>query len=474
MGSYDQRGFLRDHFDPDGFFPEHALAMSMPEVSSGLSISLPTTMSCQLGSPLYSNSFCTPRTIAPHPGYMLAPPTHGYHSEEAYTITGHSASARGRSCSGASTVSADYSVGSQEATPRSPYSFIEPSSQYRGPEDNQVNYNGGPAFHSQGTSSLIQEKKELVAKQEADGIRSSSGKSIADNQSYCPHKDCMGEDGRPKKFFSRKADVTRHYKSRHDIKYIDCPKRNCERKGSQGFTRRDHMTEHLRGFHMEVIPKIRHNNTKAKRGVKQTSENGNGSNSSSEDLTPTEQGDEIFCFSSEKQGFAEHTDHGIKHESLHSSDEEVENIFPVYEDILPKRSKQFKKVAQRRKSKVIASPDHPTLARHSNIPSQHSPTGGIAQPNPYRLGVKTESASSLMMHELPTYTTHHQHQHQDYTTSSSMMAPLYAADSGVGSFFWPSTTAQAHENLPTQTIARYQVETLDSSHLCKSEPYTGV
>jgi hypothetical protein len=65
----------------------------------------------------------------------------------------------------------------------------------------------------------------------------------------------MDEEGNPKKFFSRKADVNRHIKSQHEVDWIDCPRKNCERKGPRGFSRRDHLTEHLRGFHMENIAK---------------------------------------------------------------------------------------------------------------------------------------------------------------------------------------------------------------------------
>ncbi|KIY02851.1 uncharacterized protein Z520_01316 [Fonsecaea multimorphosa CBS 102226] len=504
MGSYDHGDFLRDHFGPAAFFAQQPLSMSVPEASSGLSISLPTSISCQLGSPTYSHSFCTPRTIAPHPGYMPAPPTHGYHSEEAYAITSHSASARGRSWSGASTVSADYSVASQQATPRSSYSCIDPCNQYRVLDDNHTHHTGGPALHSRGQSPLLQEDKELAPKQEGDGIISPSSKAVADNRTFCTHQDCLGEDGSPKKFFSRKADVTRHYKSRHDIKYIDCPKKNCERKGSQGFTRRDHLTEHLRGFHMEKIAKRQIANTKVKRGEKHASEDSSSSNSSSEAVTPPEHGDEIFDFSCGKHIFEEHIDQAIKQESRQSSDEEGDNISPLYEDCLPKRTnrkrsfakhvdqsvkqespqssdgdgddsfpghedclpkrtKQFKNATQKRKIKI----------RQSNILSQHSRTGGAAQPNPHGMSFQPEFATSRMMPDSPVYTTHHQHQHQVYTTSG-MMASLYTANSSMDSFYGPSSMIQAYENLPTQTMARYRVEPHDDeSHFqsLQSNPY---
>lgn len=72
---------------------------------------------------------------------------------------------------------------------------------------------------------------------------------------YCPHPDCMNEDGIAQRRFSRKADVSRHYSSQHNPQHIDCPRPRCVRKGKQGFTRKDHLVEHLRGFHLEIIAK---------------------------------------------------------------------------------------------------------------------------------------------------------------------------------------------------------------------------
>jgi len=72
---------------------------------------------------------------------------------------------------------------------------------------------------------------------------------------YCWHKDCLDSNGRPTRQFTRKADVHRHHKLTHDKQYIDCPRRNCNRKGEHGFTRVDHQIEHLRGYHGEDIAK---------------------------------------------------------------------------------------------------------------------------------------------------------------------------------------------------------------------------
>ena len=45
--------------------------------------------------------------------------------------------------------------------------------------------------------------------------------------------------------FSRKADVNRHMYSTHGrIEYIDCPVKNCARKGENGFARKDHLLKH--------------------------------------------------------------------------------------------------------------------------------------------------------------------------------------------------------------------------------------
>jgi len=59
----------------------------------------------------------------------------------------------------------------------------------------------------------------------------------------------------PTKLFTRMADLARHRKSIHEKQYIDCPKRLCSRKGINGFTRNDHLVEHLRGYHGESISK---------------------------------------------------------------------------------------------------------------------------------------------------------------------------------------------------------------------------
>ena len=80
--------------------------------------------------------------------------------------------------------------------------------------------------------------------------------SEPDNRrAYCIHPSCLNANGRKTTSYFRKADLARHVRSAHERQYIDCPKRNCVRKGDQGFTRNDHLMEHRRQFHMEKLPK---------------------------------------------------------------------------------------------------------------------------------------------------------------------------------------------------------------------------
>jgi hypothetical protein len=58
--------------------------------------------------------------------------------------------------------------------------------------------------------------------------------------------------------FARKADLQRHELCIHDkdkTPRIACKMNKCSRRGENGFLRRDHLTEHLRHFHSQDIPK---------------------------------------------------------------------------------------------------------------------------------------------------------------------------------------------------------------------------
>jgi hypothetical protein len=79
--------------------------------------------------------------------------------------------------------------------------------------------------------------------------------SYEEGQLLYPHEDCRDSIGRANRLFRRKADVTRHLKSTHNKTYLNCPKCKCHRKDFNGFTRQDHLVEHLRQYHQENIPK---------------------------------------------------------------------------------------------------------------------------------------------------------------------------------------------------------------------------
>ncbi|KAL9111938.1 MAG: hypothetical protein Q9227_003788 [Pyrenula ochraceoflavens] len=61
----------------------------------------------------------------------------------------------------------------------------------------------------------------------------------------CLYPGCEG-------LFARPADLSRHYRTVHFIERLyDCPWERCEQKGIRGFTRKDHLIEHRRNYHME-------------------------------------------------------------------------------------------------------------------------------------------------------------------------------------------------------------------------------
>lgn len=66
----------------------------------------------------------------------------------------------------------------------------------------------------------------------------------------CVHPGCESS-------FSRPADLSRHQVSVHfrDGVMLDCPRPRCARKGDQGFSRQDHLIEHLRQFHCMKLAK---------------------------------------------------------------------------------------------------------------------------------------------------------------------------------------------------------------------------
>ncbi|KAI9780681.1 MAG: hypothetical protein M1839_006622 [Geoglossum umbratile] len=75
-------------------------------------------------------------------------------------------------------------------------------------------------------------------------------KASNDKVYYCLSHSCGGT-------FTRKADLERHIATIHkpNAPRFDCPLNRCHRKGEDGFTREDHLNEHLRNYHSRYIPK---------------------------------------------------------------------------------------------------------------------------------------------------------------------------------------------------------------------------
>ncbi|KAI9855148.1 MAG: hypothetical protein M1824_006288 [Vezdaea acicularis] len=72
-----------------------------------------------------------------------------------------------------------------------------------------------------------------------------------DKQFVCLYKGCATHGK-----FRRAADLDRHYKDTHNPQYLfDCPDKNCNRVGENGFKRQDHLVEHRRTVHVKNIPK---------------------------------------------------------------------------------------------------------------------------------------------------------------------------------------------------------------------------
>ncbi|KAF2665320.1 hypothetical protein BT63DRAFT_416887 [Microthyrium microscopicum] len=83
------------------------------------------------------------------------------------------------------------------------------------------------------------------------GSEDGKAQSAPSKKYKCPSQGCDVA-------FARKADKDRHFECVHNRdrnKKYDCTWDGCPRRGDGGFTRRDHLREHLRNFHHENIPK---------------------------------------------------------------------------------------------------------------------------------------------------------------------------------------------------------------------------
>jgi hypothetical protein len=146
MATLEHHDFARGHLIQDGFLPQHTFSMAS-SAPSGMSMSLPTTMAYEQSHWNHSgssSSYYTPRSIAPHPGYFPTFAPHDYPQGEAYAISSNSTSARGRSGSGASTTSGDYTVVSPRTAPASPLLLLSGAgSQYQPTHGRRVSQTEG-------------------------------------------------------------------------------------------------------------------------------------------------------------------------------------------------------------------------------------------------------------------------------------------------------------------------------------------
>ncbi|EXJ89845.1 hypothetical protein A1O3_02912 [Capronia epimyces CBS 606.96] len=132
-----------------------------------------------------------------------------------------------------------------------------------------------------GPSTNKRRKRPACSPVPEDRGRASNKKLKVEERPYCQHPTCVDENGQPNKSFSRQADLNRHIKSVHEITYIDCTVKTCNRKGTNGFTRMDHMKEHLRGYHMIHVDKRKshdkhaHPIRKNETAIQEVFENGN-------------------------------------------------------------------------------------------------------------------------------------------------------------------------------------------------------
>ncbi|KAG7005871.1 hypothetical protein G7Y79_00017g042530 [Physcia stellaris] len=74
-------------------------------------------------------------------------------------------------------------------------------------------------------------------------VASSSATAIANGRLFCPHLGCTAT-------FGRQCELNRHARN-HQVgpKDLDCPVRDCRRKGANGFPRKDKLRDHLKRKH---------------------------------------------------------------------------------------------------------------------------------------------------------------------------------------------------------------------------------
>ncbi|KAJ9499553.1 hypothetical protein H2202_005136 [Exophiala xenobiotica] len=236
---------------------EHPQSFPFSAPSSFQNVNPSAAPHYQYGGLPSNDSFSTPRYISEQT-LTDQPRMHAYQHEQSYTTSTQYHSYRDRSSD--NTLGTNSHPTSTNTSPELAYFSVAIDDQYSAlfPEQRESLHASSirDLDCSLSTSDLVENVAREVSSTRQVAGKDSPGRRLAVKDKLpCYHPDCLGEDGQPRKFFSRKADVTRHYKSQHDITWLDCPWPKCLRKGTQGFPRKDHLTEHQRGYHQEPIPK---------------------------------------------------------------------------------------------------------------------------------------------------------------------------------------------------------------------------
>ncbi|KAI1608995.1 hypothetical protein EDD37DRAFT_612296 [Exophiala viscosa] len=267
--SYSPTTFAPNHFWREGYQQQQSQPQVLATSFHGFGHRAAPHHHCAVSTEV---CYSQPRYL---PQYDLARSStyHEHDRDESYIASSDSHGAKGRSLSGTTTDITDYEEAVVSNSPQTTYFLDEAGGQYaitgRVPDEaEEESPHGSRDRYLLDYGQLENGTYHVALAQHDGGVGVSSNSLTARMKLPCPHSDCIGRDGRPKKFFSRKADVTRHVRSQHQKTFIDCPRLRCNRKGTRGFTRKDHLTEHLRGFHMEDHAKRQAKKNTRKRKIK--------------------------------------------------------------------------------------------------------------------------------------------------------------------------------------------------------------
>ncbi|SLM37078.1 Zinc finger, C2H2-like [Lasallia pustulata] len=148
---------------------------------------------------------------------------------------------------------------SSSASPSSPESFAQYSSPGLYSSPTQLSYK--PTYPDAYNSAQEYPITSTYPYQPQKPSRAEAKPTKAPKSYPCLHEGCKSQAQ-----FTRAADLERHHKTVHFVeKRLDCPERWCGRVGDYGFTRKDHLIEHRRSFHVQDVPKTPRGSSKKPR-----------------------------------------------------------------------------------------------------------------------------------------------------------------------------------------------------------------